>query len=412
MFQGEEHELSGCVACLKGKKASKAYPSCGAKRATSRLELIHSDICGPMPIKSWGGAKYNMPRSTLESYLNKMRYYFKHHFVPIHIGLQHKTREEVVQQVQILEDSESLKASPDLTENYAHNSIDDGESVTEISTQYTYPAIPDILHADNEEASPSLLETSLDPQPSVMSPKLSTFRSNRSIDKIHLKEDGDFNSADSGKDPNYCSWTSSSSSNLSSDSEEDISFRKIKVSQSSATPKLKPKPSLFSWNHESEERKEIKRKRTERAYQRQKKRETATLASNKKENKCDEHFFFEETIEEIDIESSNKDVSVQCSLCKCEENLTNTAKLSEQGSNRKSTSNMFRIVNLKEKPDVIQFYTGFDNYNHFMLVFNLFGDEVNNLKYYPSLQPARGKHALTPPDQFYLTLIKIAKKYV
>ncbi|RVE41950.1 hypothetical protein evm_013390 [Chilo suppressalis] len=94
------------------------------------------------------------------------------------------------------------------------------------------------------------------------------------------------------------------------------------TTEENPTPKLKPiaVPSLFSWNHESEERREIKRKRTERAYQRQKKRETATLASNKKENKCDEHFFFEETIEELDIESSNKDVSVQCSLCKCEEN--------------------------------------------------------------------------------------------
>ncbi|CAG5003469.1 unnamed protein product [Parnassius apollo] len=46
------------------------------------------------------------------------------------------------------------------------------------------------------------------------------------------------------------------------------------------TPKLKPKavPSRFSWNHESEETKEIKRKHAERALQRQmKQRETATL---------------------------------------------------------------------------------------------------------------------------------------
>lgn len=78
--------------------------------------------------------------------------------------------------------------------------------------------------------------------------------------------------------------------------------------------------------------------------------------------------FYLQFFEEIDIESSNKDVSVQCSLCKCEENLTNTAQLSEQGSNRKSTSNMFRIVNLKEKPD---FTLVLDNYNHFMFIFNL-----------------------------------------
>ncbi|CAK1587942.1 unnamed protein product [Parnassius mnemosyne] len=58
IFQNEEHELSGCVAYLKGKQVSKAYPSGEGKWATSRLELIHSEICGPMPVKSWGGAKY------------------------------------------------------------------------------------------------------------------------------------------------------------------------------------------------------------------------------------------------------------------------------------------------------------------------------------------------------------------
>lgn len=59
----------------------------------------------------------------------------------------------------------------------------------------------------------------------------------------------------------------------------------------SATPKLKPKvvPSRFSWNHESEERKEIKRKRAERVLQRRKKRETATICLTKK-NQCEEHF--------------------------------------------------------------------------------------------------------------------------
>lgn len=49
-------------------------------------------------------------------------------------------------------------------------------------------------------------------------------------------------------------------------------------------------PSRFSWNHESEDRKEIKRKRLERAFQRQKKRETATLYSSTEENQYEERF--------------------------------------------------------------------------------------------------------------------------
>lgn len=58
-----------------------------------------------------------------------------------------------------------------------------------------------------------------------------------------------------------------------------------------ATLKLKPKavPSQFSWNYESEERKEIKRKRAERVLERRKKRETATICLTKK-NQCEEHF--------------------------------------------------------------------------------------------------------------------------
>lgn len=178
----------------------------------------------------------------------------------------------------------------------------------------------------------------------------------------------------------------------------------------SAIPRLKAKavPSLFAWNHESEERKEFKRKRAERAVQRRKKLETATLCLNTEENRRGECFTFEESCVEVDIENSYKDVSLQCSLCKCEERLPENIDLVKQ-MNHFNTLNMFRIEDLKEKPDIVHFYTGFDNYNHVMFIFNLFGDEVNNLRYYPSLQPARGKHVLTPANQFYLTLIKLRR---
>lgn len=47
-----------CVACLEGKLAAKPFPKGPANRATSILELVHSDVCGPMPVSSWGGANY------------------------------------------------------------------------------------------------------------------------------------------------------------------------------------------------------------------------------------------------------------------------------------------------------------------------------------------------------------------
>ncbi|KAK9882585.1 hypothetical protein WA026_022211 [Henosepilachna vigintioctopunctata] len=106
-----------------------------------------------------------------------------------------------------------------------------------------------------------------------------------------------------------------------------------------------------------------------------------------------------------------KDVSVQCNLGTCgqEKSFINTANVSEYERNKECTQIMFRIENLKNKPDQVQFYTGFNNYNHFIFVFNLFGDEVNNLKYYPSMKSARGKHALSPCNQFYLTMIKLRR---
>lgn len=46
-----------CIICAKGKLARKPFNESGT-RATQLLELIHSDVCGPMSVKSLGGAKY------------------------------------------------------------------------------------------------------------------------------------------------------------------------------------------------------------------------------------------------------------------------------------------------------------------------------------------------------------------
>lgn len=46
-----------CVSCMKGKMSRKPYKSSDT-RATEVLELIHSDLCGPMEESSINGAKY------------------------------------------------------------------------------------------------------------------------------------------------------------------------------------------------------------------------------------------------------------------------------------------------------------------------------------------------------------------
>ena len=51
-------KTSPCEACVKGKHSRKPFKSIGARRTKDLLELIHSDVCGPMPTALIGGAKY------------------------------------------------------------------------------------------------------------------------------------------------------------------------------------------------------------------------------------------------------------------------------------------------------------------------------------------------------------------
>lgn len=46
-----------CVVCAQGKHARSPFNDNGT-RAKKLLEIIHTDVCGPFPVKSLGGAKY------------------------------------------------------------------------------------------------------------------------------------------------------------------------------------------------------------------------------------------------------------------------------------------------------------------------------------------------------------------
>lgn len=50
-------EKQNCVVCCEGKQTRLPFPSKG-NRAGGLLELIHSDVCGPMEKTSLGGSKY------------------------------------------------------------------------------------------------------------------------------------------------------------------------------------------------------------------------------------------------------------------------------------------------------------------------------------------------------------------
>lgn len=46
-----------CIPCLQGKLSRKSFPN-SKSRSSKVLQLIHSDLCGPMSTHSWGGALY------------------------------------------------------------------------------------------------------------------------------------------------------------------------------------------------------------------------------------------------------------------------------------------------------------------------------------------------------------------
>jgi hypothetical protein len=49
----EFSDLEQCIDCIKGKYVKKIKKN--TKRSVGTLEIIHTDICGPFPMKSVGG---------------------------------------------------------------------------------------------------------------------------------------------------------------------------------------------------------------------------------------------------------------------------------------------------------------------------------------------------------------------
>ena len=51
-------KLSFCDACAEGKAHLAPFKPVGEIQSTKRLQLVHSDVAGPMKTESFGGAKY------------------------------------------------------------------------------------------------------------------------------------------------------------------------------------------------------------------------------------------------------------------------------------------------------------------------------------------------------------------
>jgi hypothetical protein len=47
-----------CIPCIHGKQSRKTFLKNGAKRTNNVLQLVHSEVCGPMSNTSYGGARH------------------------------------------------------------------------------------------------------------------------------------------------------------------------------------------------------------------------------------------------------------------------------------------------------------------------------------------------------------------
>lgn len=46
-----------CESCQQGKQAKLPFPHNQSSRASQKLQLIHTDVCGPMKVASFSGNK-------------------------------------------------------------------------------------------------------------------------------------------------------------------------------------------------------------------------------------------------------------------------------------------------------------------------------------------------------------------
>lgn len=53
-----KHGELNCIVCAEGKQCRNKFKVSSEKRANDLLQLIHSDVCGPMHVNSMGGARY------------------------------------------------------------------------------------------------------------------------------------------------------------------------------------------------------------------------------------------------------------------------------------------------------------------------------------------------------------------
>jgi hypothetical protein len=69
--------LEFCEGCVEGKMSRKPFKPVGEIKTTRKLQLVHSDVCGPMSVQSFGGSRYFV--TFVDDYTRCVKVYFMKH---------------------------------------------------------------------------------------------------------------------------------------------------------------------------------------------------------------------------------------------------------------------------------------------------------------------------------------------
>ena len=70
-------KLSFCEGCVEGKLQRKPFKPLTHKQSKRKLELVHSDVCGPLQTESIGGSRYFV--TFIDDYSRCVSVYFIKH---------------------------------------------------------------------------------------------------------------------------------------------------------------------------------------------------------------------------------------------------------------------------------------------------------------------------------------------
>lgn len=70
----KDTDYKHCIPCIEGKQSRQPFPKRSFSRASDVLELVHTDLCGPMQVPSLSGSKYTL--SFIDDYTRKQYTYF------------------------------------------------------------------------------------------------------------------------------------------------------------------------------------------------------------------------------------------------------------------------------------------------------------------------------------------------